>query len=184
MIEGGELDPYSFEVSPSGLTTVYIADQDTDEVFELYAATLIPGADLGIRKAVTPVGVITPGQPLTYTLTFSNTGDATATGIVISDTLPVELTDVAVKVSDVVLGQTGLVPYRWLVQDLATGEGGVITITGVISPTLGKDTIVTNKATISSDTPDDDGENNSSQASVLATATSHKVYLSLVLREW
>jgi uncharacterized repeat protein (TIGR01451 family) len=181
LAEGGEVDPLSFQVSPDSQTTVYIADQDTDEVFELYAAKLVPGADLGIAKAVTPTDAIVPGKSITYTLTFSNTGGATATGVVISDTIPAPLSNVTFQASEAILSQTGSVPYRWSVRNLATDEGGAITITGIVSPALTERTIITNTAEIISDVPEDDIRNNSSAVQISVTA-SRKVCLPLILR--
>lgn len=173
---------HDFEFLPEGSGVIYHADQ-FDTVNELYASLFVPGADLRMRKRVTPAESIVPGEPLTYTLTFSNTGQLTATGVVVTDTVPPALSDLSFQTSDAVLEQTGSVPdYRWRVSDLATGQGGVITITGVVSPTLRPGTIITNTATIGGDAPEDEYERNRSTVTVIA-ADKHIVYLPLVLRQ-
>ena len=92
--------------------------------------------DLGITKSVTPT-LVEVGQTLTYTLAFSNTGNGTATGVVISDTVPLSLTNINVVSSGVTITQTAAAPtYVWLVQDLAPNEGGTITISGIVSSSV------------------------------------------------
>ncbi|MCP4529079.1 MAG: choice-of-anchor D domain-containing protein, partial [Aestuariibacter sp.] len=48
-----------------------------------------PAPELEIVKSATPA-VALPGQVVTYALSFSNTGSYTATGVVITDVMPVE----------------------------------------------------------------------------------------------
>ena len=45
--------------------------------------TTVIAPNLQISKTVTPT-IATPGQAITYTLTFSNSGNFTATGVVIT----------------------------------------------------------------------------------------------------
>lgn len=121
--------------------------------------------DLSIRKTVTPA-IVSPSYPLTYTLTFSNAGDGTATGIIITDIIPSLLTNLSIN-SNVTLTDTGHTPgYMWQVQDLAPGAEGIITITGQISPNLSSDTIFTNTVIITNSIPDSDPANNQAEASV------------------
>ena len=51
----------------------------------------VPSANPGISKSVSPGGSIGPGDVLTYTLTYENTGLITATNTVITDILPAGL---------------------------------------------------------------------------------------------
>jgi uncharacterized repeat protein (TIGR01451 family) len=109
---------------------------------------------LAIGKSVTPARV-GPGQPLTYTLAFSNTGEITATGVVISDIVPVgPIADLHYAVSGVAITPTGGISYTWQVEDLAPGESGVITLTGLISPGVSGAFSLTNRATISATSVD------------------------------
>ncbi|MCP3906819.1 MAG: DUF11 domain-containing protein, partial [Oceanicoccus sp.] len=106
------------------------------------------GVDLAIQKSITPT---TPAlnQPLTYTLTFSSVGNQIAANVVITDQIPVSLTNVNYS-SNKVITPTGGSNYVWQVEDLSPGETGLITVTarypgGPIS--IG---FITNTATISS----------------------------------
>ena len=49
--------------------------------------------DLSIVKSSTPPGPLTAGDPLTYTIVFSNAGPTTATAT-ITDVIPISLTNV------------------------------------------------------------------------------------------
>ena len=55
----------------------------------LATATLTTGTPiLSLTKRVTPVGLVAPNDLLTYTLIVTNSGIVTATGVVLSDTIP------------------------------------------------------------------------------------------------
>jgi len=106
-------------------------------------------ADLTIAKAVTPSNVL-PGETITYTLYFTNTGPGIAYGVVITDALPDALTVTDVVSSGVPITQTGDSPFTWQVDELQPGESGTLTVTA----SLGIDsslyaTTITNTAFIS-----------------------------------
>ncbi len=123
------------------------------------------GSDLGIVKTVTPQ-FAEPGDMITYTLAFSNSGMLTATHVVISDHIPVSVTSTSVVSSGVVITDSGVSPaYVWSVQDLAPGDGGVITITGVLSASL-PDGILNNTAVISTTSMDQNPDNNHDSADI------------------
>jgi len=90
--------------------------------------------EVGVRKLVVPTGSVEPGELITYTLTYSNSGEGTATGVVITDIVPLTLTNLSVVTSGATITRTPGVTYAWSVADLAYGEGGVITITGRVDP--------------------------------------------------
>jgi uncharacterized repeat protein (TIGR01451 family) len=91
--------------------------------------------DVALGKAVLPPAAA-PGEAITFTLAVSNTGSLSATGIVVTDSLPAWLGGVSFT-STLTLTDTGyLPPYAWQVQDLARGQGGVITISGVLTVPL------------------------------------------------
>lgn len=121
----------------------------------------LPAADLGISKSVEPAGSVAPGQPLTYTITVSNTGQLSASGVRITDTLPAELSNVAWSAShgDVIL-ETGS-NLVWTVAALAAGEQRTITLNGAVTNTITSTTIITNTAQVSGDPPDRRSTNNS-----------------------
>jgi len=123
-------------------------------------------ADLSISKSVDPA-TANPGDPITYTITFSNAGQNIASGVVITDIVPVSVTNTSVISSGVAITQTnvGVVTYTWEVQDLAADQVGVITITGQLSATLAAGTF-TNTAVITTTVVDSDPGNNNSEAGV------------------
>ncbi len=140
---------------PAGSTTYYLAFEG--KAFFGHGVVIddvtVTTSWLGISKSVTPASItpagVMSGTSLTYTLTFTNADSTyTATGVVISDSLPSGVTAGSILSSGVAITQVGTPPdYVWAVQDLAPGEGGVITITGVLSPPL-VDSRVDNTATM------------------------------------
>ena len=114
-----------------GDTTVQLAGLAIDDV-----QVTAPAPDVGLAKTVSPA-LAMPGQLVTYTLTFSNAGLTTARDVVLTDSVPISLTNLSVSSSGVIITDTGASPaYVWQVQDLAYYEGGTITLTGQISPSL------------------------------------------------
>ena len=85
--------------------------------------------------------------------------------MVITDVVPVSVTNTSVISSGVAITQVGGTRYAWNVQDLAVGEGGVITITGQLSTTLASGTF-TNTVEITTTAVDTDTTNNTAQVGV------------------
>ena len=115
-----------------------------------------PSADLSITKSLEP-GPVTQGSDVTFTLTVMNAGPDAASNVVVTDTLPPQLTFVSATPS--------------------TGScSGTVTITcnlGTLNP-AGSETITivatmngtgptTNVAAVASDTADGDGTDNTGQ---------------------
>lgn len=108
----------------------------------------LPSPDVQVKKRATPAAPWQPGELITYTLTYSNTGATVATGVRLTDTLPTELTAAAWTASRVVTPVLGTT-FAWELPDLAPGSSGTITITAAVDPTLVTRTTITNTATIS-----------------------------------
>lgn len=127
--------------------------------------TIVP--DLSLSKSVTPTTVVA-GESLTYTLTFSNAGGGIAQNVVITDKIPISLSNIAVVSSGVTITDTGTLPaYVWQVQDLGPNQSGIITITGQISSNIPTGQMLTNTASISSsDVEDSNTSNNTASASI------------------
>ena len=162
----------SFDVDASGAFSLDmdIANNDANENpydIAIQGTGTIP--DLSITKSVTPTTPVNPGAPITYTITFSNTGTGLASGVVITDVVPVSVTVTSVISSGVAITQVGGTRYVWDVADLAAGQGGVITITGQLSTTLATGTF-TNTAVITTTVIDENPGNNSSDAGVTVMA--------------
>jgi uncharacterized repeat protein (TIGR01451 family) len=88
-----------------------------------------------IAKSVSTASA-NPGEPIAYTIAFSNTGSMTATNVVITDTLSAELTGASYTSSGVSLTQVSGSNYAWNAPDLGQDQGGVITITGTLAKPL------------------------------------------------
>jgi uncharacterized repeat protein (TIGR01451 family) len=131
---------------------------------ELWARSA--SADLALSKRVsTPSAFLLPRDAISYTLTYRNVGDAAASDVVIGDPLPDGLTQLSVSSSGAVITRTPGVTYTWQVEDLEPGEGGIISITGVIDPAFAGG-VITNTATVSSAATEANSDNNSSAVAV------------------
>ncbi|MCP4358275.1 MAG: DUF11 domain-containing protein, partial [Chloroflexi bacterium] len=146
-------------------TASITADIDEDAAKNRYTVTLEvveAQADLGVSKSVTPT-FTDQGTTITYTIIYSNNGLSTATEVVITDTVPSELANVGFSKSGPDITETGTISFTWLVADLAPGDSGIITITGVISGDTGG---FTNTVTITSATKETNPDDNSSKATI------------------
>jgi uncharacterized repeat protein (TIGR01451 family) len=124
-------------------------------------------ADLDITKTVVSAAAVQSGDTVTYTLTYANAGPATAHHVVISDTLPEALRDPSVTWAGAVITSRVGSRFVWDVADLAAGQGGIITITAVVSPTLA-DAPIDNTATITATVVETNTANNSSSVRIIA----------------
>ncbi len=97
-----------------------------------YVYQLVVTPDLSISKSVTP-DTADPGDTITYTLTYSNHGTIPAFGVVITDAIPISVTNVSCSSSGALITPTGSISYVWNVADLNVGDSGTITISGVLS---------------------------------------------------
>ena len=134
------------------------------------SVTVAPMTDLRIVKDVSSIHA-TPGQPITYTLTFSNVGNERVTGVVITDILPISVTNTSVISSGAAITQANGSRYVWDIAPLDIGQGGVITITGVLSDGLQGGDVFTNTASITTTSATESAtSNNASSASVIVAA--------------
>ncbi len=180
-IRGGTILPLLFhyvggygEISTADFKALigYIAARrdsiDALTMDDIYQLTLGPvtvpkmAAGTVIETSVVPSATLA-GEPVTYTLAFNNGGIGPARDVVISDPVPVELMNVGWVSSGAAITPTGVTNYTWEVADLEVGAGGVITLTGVISPNLASG-VFTNTATLQGRT---DGSSSSVPLTVL-----------------
>ncbi len=148
------------KVTPGGLDRTAI-DLEPIEGLEPRTPVVIPpqtpllqgSSVLTLSKKVTPTDVA-PNETITYTLTFTNQGPFMATGVVITDELPIYVTNPAATGSGVTITQTniGVLTYTWDLQDLPPDQGGSIVITAVLATGLNGGFNFTNTATISATT--------------------------------
>lgn len=89
------------------------------------------------------------GQPLTYTLTYQNIGNQTASGVIITATLLSNLTDVAAGPGGVYDPATGLI--TWTLSSLPVNGPHIVTFTATISPTAQAGSLAAVRAAIGDD---------------------------------
>jgi uncharacterized repeat protein (TIGR01451 family) len=133
--------------------------------------------DVSITKSVVGSG-FAPGDPITFTLAISNSGDEVAAGVVVTDVIPAEVL-APTFASTLAITPIGATPYVWQVEPLSVGESGVITIYGAIDPSLPSDFAFVNSATISD--PKDTSPGNNSSAVIVG---GEHAYLPLLAKDW
>ncbi len=102
-------------------------------------------------------------------MAFSNTGSSLASGVILTDSIPLSVTVQSVVSSGVTVTDTGFSPaYVWQIQDLAPGQGGVITLTGYLSSTLPLG-LFTNTAFMTTSGPEITMMSNSASADLTVT---------------
>ncbi|MGZ8830824.1 MAG: IPTL-CTERM sorting domain-containing protein, partial [Thermoanaerobaculia bacterium] len=125
------------------------------------AVTVAPAiADLSIAKSAS-AGNIIPGTNVTYTIVVTNNGPSTATGVTVTDVLPVAMTFVSATTTQ---GScTGTTTVTCNVGSILNGANATITITATAGTTL---TSTTNTATVMSTSSDPNPANDSSTTNV------------------
>lgn len=143
-------------------------------------STQILLADVTLNKSAP--ATVESGAPVTYRLTFTNTGTTTAYGVVITDLLPVQLTGVSFTSSGAGVSQRAGAPFVWDVVDLAPGASGIITITAMVDGAFTG--MLINAATIATSSLDSNPSNNSAQVSTQVTQPDYEIYLPLIMRQY
>lgn len=129
------------------------------------------GPEISLSKTVTP-SQAAPGNTVTYTLSFSNTGNHPSRSIRISDVMPISIIISSITSSTfgagVKITQTSSAPnLAWTTGDVPVNGGGVITLTGVISNDLRLGGSTLSNTMIVSTVGELDVTNNMATASVL-----------------
>lgn len=127
--------------------------------------------DLSISKQrQPPIGQLSPGEAVTYTLTYTNYGPGLAFSPTITDLIPTEVTDVAFTSTGPSIQTVGGSNYVWRVDDLWPGVSGSIEVTGIIASQVQDEANVLNTATIATKSDaflvDTDTVDNASSAEV------------------
>ncbi|HYE64248.1 MAG TPA: Calx-beta domain-containing protein, partial [Pyrinomonadaceae bacterium] len=120
------------------------------------------GANLSVAMTDSP-DPVTAGNFITYTITVANNGPDNATGVTLSDTLPVGVTFISASAG--CSASSGVVTCS--LGSLANGANKVVMIT-VLAPTTA--TSVSNTATVTSSVTDPDTGNNSATESTAVSA--------------
>ena len=138
------------------IATVTSADFDTNPANNTAtSSTAVSPTDLIITKSE-PAEFVRQGDGITFTLTVTNIGSATATNVIISDNLPSEITYASSTPSGI-CSLTG----EMVICNLGTLEVGA-SLTVLIHAVAGEFAgFFTNTATVSADNPESDSSNNS-----------------------
>lgn len=138
----------------------------------------VPLASLIITKTAAPDPVMT-GATLTYTLAYANNGPSDAQTVILTDTLPSEVTFGGVaSVVPPLFGPTVTLPYlTWYTPTLAADDSGTIVFTVTVD--VAASGIITNSVVITSSTLDDDpGDNDAQEPTIIIV----QIYLPLMFK--
>ncbi len=142
---------------PDGFMSGALGDLDGDgdlDLFygnrnDIYIRINANNADLSVRKTARPAETVIDGQPLTFTIAYTNAGPHLASRPVIADLLSPSLSEVSFNFSGAAVTATAGLTYVWQVADLPPGAGGRITVTAIVSGSNGAD-MLTNTVSITS----------------------------------
>ncbi|MCB9450499.1 MAG: CSLREA domain-containing protein [Anaerolineaceae bacterium] len=156
-------------VSAGQFITATATDLTTNDTSEFSACVEATGfTDLAITKTDTPDPVLA-GANLTYTLTITNQGGQTATGVELTDALPAGVTFVSADVTQGVgscAENTGVVTC--VLEDMLPSDTASVSIVAMVDVTTTGQ--ITNTATITSIESDNDPSDNTAAATTTITA--------------
>ncbi|MEJ2557539.1 MAG: VWA domain-containing protein, partial [Anaerolineae bacterium] len=154
-----------------------------DEIFNEIISTTTTSCspqNLTLTKSAMPSEGLGVGDIITYSLSFSNSGDLAATHVVLTDRLPVNTQFVTASGSFTPPAPAPGDVITWTLGQLEGGATGVQSLTVVISPTQSGD-VITNVAGIY-------GDQDRGQATITIPFTpptideSHPIYLPIILK--
>jgi len=119
-VQGGELLRNQATISSTDPDDIEPNDANNITVLDVFAVNPV----LEVGKAAAGSGIA--GTPLTYTLTLANTGNLTATNVVLSDTVPTSLTGIDTD------GDYSAGDVTWLIAELGPGAHAGGWISGLL----------------------------------------------------
>jgi len=138
-----------------------VADLNSTNNTAVATTLATPSADLAVSMTAAPNPVVVTSN-LTYSILVTNRGQASATGVTLTDVLPGSLTFVSASVSQgSVVNSGGTI--TWSAGDLASGASASMTLT--VSPNVTGG--VNNSVSVAASTPDPNTANNT--AAVVVT---------------
>jgi len=126
-----------------------------------WAIGVSPYSDLVLTKTAVVTEVV-PGDRVTYTLEYANTGLAAVNSVTLTDVLPLNHLTSITYTSRPPLAATQAVTYVWTLPRLSYGLSGTITITAesLVTATLTNTAYITGLNSIGGPTPDRNPNNN------------------------
>lgn len=114
-------------------------------------------ADVSVRKTVSP-SPVRPDTELTYAITVANSGSSAAENVVLTDSIPIGLTEVEFSTD----GGSTFLPWTGSLSlgTIANGSSETVLIRGIVRSD--RTSPITNTATVISTTPDPNPDNNTS----------------------
>jgi uncharacterized repeat protein (TIGR01451 family) len=153
----GEVVTITLVVTPTAGGTLTNTAYVTGDEFDLFGSnnavtqtTTAGEIDLALDKVVN-AAKLSEGNAIAYTITLTNHGPITATGVIVSDVLPGGIDDVVYTATHGVYTDT---IGAWDVGALSVGQVATLTLTGAISTGMAAQTI-TNAAMLNTSNPED-----------------------------
>lgn len=137
--------------------------------------------DLSVQSTW-PTTSVTPGDQFSYTINYANNGADDASGIVITDFLPNNVTLVSQSAPGASFNNATSSAPKWTIDTLASGDSGTITLVVQVLSSPKTGTPLTNKITISDDQIASDPTPGNNTEIKSATVGQHKVYLPVLIR--
>ncbi|UCD91746.1 MAG: DUF11 domain-containing protein, partial [Methanobacteriota archaeon] len=109
-----------------------------------YAVTTVTAPVMTIKKEA-DVTTANPGDEITYTITYSNTGTGNATNVVVKDTIPAEVDYVS---SSPAYSSVSGLTYTWNIGNVAAGHSDTITLVVKVKAGTTDKKILTNLVTL------------------------------------
>ncbi len=159
---------------PSIADSVSITSQPTDPITMNNSAsvttTVTPNADVGVTISAPTSYTVGSTSPLSYTVTVTNHGPSTATGVVLTDTLPPLPADGTFVAASTTNGtyQVAGSTVTATIGTLTSGSSAAVTIS--FSPSAASLPSVTDTATVTNQVSDLNQANNSASATTTVTS--------------
>ena len=143
-----------------------VVNQDRTSTSQETQTPVNPAADLAVTKTL-DTSPLVAGRPASFTMTVTNNGPQTATGVTVTDPIPAGLTGISTTPSQGACTIAAAVSCT--LADLAVGQSETIQITGTVSPSMDPGAALTNTATVSGTRTDPNPGNNTATASGTVT---------------
>ena len=155
------------DINDTATVTSSTTDPNTANNSAQGAVHFIGSANLQITKTSAPNPVIA-GTNVTYTINVTNNGPSAAANVVVTDTLPGQISDVTFtpSVGSCIGGIPGnpALPLTCNLGNLANGGSATITIVAKVAASTPNGTILVNNAVVRSDYADPNNGNNNATA--------------------